>query len=153
MSQQGERRVVTLDELVAQLDIIRAEAARLRDLLNQLVAEKDLISRAKEGIDAIVKSSPDSPVLFPLSTGYVAFVEAKPQSRDKVIVHLGADVYAKVDVSDGLRLLSEQESEVSRAIDEVARRLSEVERLQGQYEAVIQQAVAAAQAGQQAKGK
>ncbi|MGC9210253.1 MAG: prefoldin subunit alpha [Acidilobus sp.] len=152
MSQEGQKRVVTLDELVAQLDIIRAEASRLRDLLNQLVAERDLISRAKEGIDAIVKSAPDAPILFPLSTGYVALVEAKPQSRDKVIVHLGAEVYAKVDVSEGLRLLSEEESEITRAINEVARRLSEVERLQGQYEAVIQQAVAAAQARQQAKG-
>ena len=152
MSQQGERRVVTLDELVAQLDLIRAEASRLRDLLNQLIAERDLITRAKEGIDAIVKSSPDSPVLFPLSTGYVALMEAKPQSRDKVIVHLGADVYAKVDVSDGLRLLSEEEGQLSRAIEEVARRLNEVERLQGQYEAVIQQALAAAGA-RSAQGK
>lgn len=152
MSQQGERRVVTLDELVAQLDLIRAEASRLRDLLNQLIAERDLITRAKEGIDAIVKSSPDSPVLFPLSTGYVALMEAKPQSRDKVIVHLGADVYAKVDVSDGLRLLSEEEGQLSRAIEEVARRLNEVERLQGQYEAVIQQALAAARA-RSAQGK
>ena len=152
MSQQGERRVVTLDELVAQLDLIRAEASRLRDLLNQLIAERDLITRAKEGIDAIVKSSPDSPVLFPLSTGYVALMEAKPQSRDKVIVHLGADVYAKVDVSEGLRLLSEEEGQLSRAIEEVARRLSEVERLQGQYEAVIQQALAAAGA-RSAQGK
>lgn len=152
MPQQGERSVVTLDELVAQLDLIRAEASRLRDLLNQLIAERDLITRAKEGIDAIVKSSPDSPVLFPLSTGYVALMEAKPQSRDKVIVHLGADVYAKVDVSEGLRLLSEEEGQLSRAIEEVARRLSEVERLQGQYEAVIQQALAAARA-RSAQGK
>ncbi|MGC9072007.1 MAG: prefoldin subunit alpha [Acidilobus sp.] len=153
MSQEGQRRVITLDELVAQLDIIRAEASRLRDLLNQLVAERDLVSRAKEGIDAIVKSAPDSLVLFPLSTGYVALIEAKPQTRDKVIVHLGAEVYVKIDISEGLKLLSEEESEITRAINGVAQRLSEVERLQGQYEAVLQQAVAAAQAGQQAKGK
>jgi hypothetical protein len=39
LSESSRGRAVTLDELVAQLDIIRAEAARLRDLLNQLMTE------------------------------------------------------------------------------------------------------------------
>ncbi|MFP3319950.1 MAG: prefoldin subunit alpha, partial [Acidilobus sp.] len=69
------------------------------------------------------------------------------------IVHLGAEVYAKVDASEGLKLLAEEEGELNKAINEVAKRLSEVESLQSQYESVIQQALAAAQARQGAQGK
>jgi prefoldin alpha subunit len=153
LSEGSRGRAVTLDELVAQLDMIRAEAARLRDLLNQLMTERDLIVRAKEGIDAMIRSNPDASLLFPLSTGLVALIEAKPESRNKVIVHLGAEVYAKVDASEGLKLLAEEEGEINKAINEVAKRLSEVESLQSQYESVIQQALAAARARQGAQGK
>ena len=152
MSSGEQRRVVvTLDELVAQLELIRAEAARLRDLLTQLNAEKAAITVAKESIDSILKAGQGSPVLFPLSTSPVALVEATPVSKDKVIVHLGADVYAKMDVSEALRLLTEEEGEYTRAIQEVSRRLAELENLQAQYEAVIRQAIEASRA-REAKG-
>ena len=152
MSSGEQRRVVvTLDELVAQLELIRAEAARLRDLLAQLNAEKSAITAAKESIDSILKASQGSPVLFPLSTSPVALIEATPVSKDKVIVHLGADVYAKMDVSEALKLLAEEEGEYTRAIQEVSQRLAELENLQAQYEAVIRQAVEAPRR-QEAKG-
>ncbi|PVU69053.1 prefoldin subunit alpha, partial [Acidilobus sp. SCGC AC-742_M05] len=54
---------------------------------------------------------------------------------------------------EGLKLLTEEEGEINKAINEVAKRLSEVESLQSQYESVIQQALAAAQARQRAQGK
>lgn len=147
MSQgQRQRVTVTLDDLVAQLELIRAEVSRLKDLLAQLTAERNSIVVAKDTIDAIARSGQGTPLLFPLSTSPVAFVEATAINKDKVIIHLGADVYAKLDVSEGLKMLSEEESNYNRAIEEVSKRLSELENLQAQYEAVIQQALGQAQA-------
>jgi len=64
---------------------------------------------------------------------------------------LRSRLYALID--QGLKLLAEEEGELNKAINEVAKRLSEVESLQSQYESVIQQALAAAQARQGAQGK
>ncbi len=150
MSQQ--RRTVTLDELMAQLDAIKAEISNLRDLLTQLSAQRDSVTRAKDSLDAIARSSDNSPVLFPLSGGFEALMEAVPLNKGKVIIHLGADIYAKVDVSEGLKILGEEEGELNKAIGEVSQRLAQLESLESQYESVIQQALNAARQRAQTKG-
>jgi prefoldin alpha subunit len=149
---EQQKRVVTLDDLVAQLDAIRAEVSNLRDLLTQLVAQRDSVTKTKEGLDAIARSPEGSPVLFPLSSGYEALVEATPSDRNKVIIHLGADIYAKLDVAEGLKVLSEREGELNKLINEVSQRLAQLESLEAQYESVIQQAVASAQQGRTRQG-
>jgi len=97
MAGEQQGRAVTLDELVAQLDAIRSQANSLRSLLDSLTEERDSVVRSKDGLDAIARSSQGSVVLFPLSDNYEVLVEAIPQNKDKVLVHLGADVYAKLE--------------------------------------------------------
>ncbi len=149
---ERQQRVVTLDDLIVQLELIKAEASRLRDLLTNLVAERNSIRVAKDTIDAITRAEQGANLLFPLSSNPIAFVEVNAVDKNEVIVHLGADVYAKLDVSEGLRLLSEEEGNYNKMIEEVSTRLSELENLQAQYEAVIQQALRQAQRATGAKG-
>ncbi|WP_211096554.1 prefoldin subunit alpha [Acidilobus sp. 7A] len=152
MAGEQQGRAVTLDELVAQLDAIRSQANNLRSLLDSLTEERGSVVRSKDGLDAIARSSQGSVVLFPLSDNYEVLVEAIPQNKDKVLVHLGADVYAKLDVSEGLKILSEREGELNKAIGEVSQRLAQLESLEAQYESVIQQALASAQRAKGAQG-
>jgi len=124
--------------LIAQLEAIRSEISQLRTLISQLLLQKDGVTKAKSGIDSI-SNGPDGDVIFPLDPGYVALTLAKPSDKNHFIIYLGADIFAKLETNDAMKILTEREGELNQAINDVSQRLSQLEKLQDQYEAILQQ--------------
>ncbi len=134
----SKTQTIDVNTLIVQLEAIRSEISQLRSLISQLLLQRDGIAKAKSSIDAISNNNEEN-IIFPLDPGYTAMSIAKPIDKNHFIIYLGADIYAKLETNEAMKILTEREGELNNAINDVGQRLSQLEKLQDQYEAVLQQ--------------
>jgi prefoldin alpha subunit len=140
----NKQQVVDPNELMAQYEAVKSQISQLRTLISQLLLQKDGVEKAKSSIDSI-SNGDDMDTIFPLDPGYTAMIFAKPSDRNHYIIYLGADIFAKLETPEAMKVLTERESELDRAINDLNQRLNQLEKLQEQYEAVLQQIAVALQ--------
>ncbi|EZQ06907.1 MULTISPECIES: prefoldin subunit alpha [Acidianus] len=122
MSDQQGRVTVTLEDLLAQADLLKKQIEDLQKTQNELTetilsikSAKDVIQELKAQQEVMVSGD---------KKGYLIFtVEQKP--LQKVLVYLGLSYYAETDIDNAIKILDSRENEVNEALQEVAKRLSD----------------------------
>ncbi|MCE4623731.1 MAG: prefoldin subunit alpha [Caldisphaeraceae archaeon] len=135
----SKREAIDVNELMLQYEAVKSEISQLRSLISQLLIQKDGIEKAKSSIDTISNSKSPDEVIFPLDPGYMAMIFARPVDKNQYIIYLGADVYAKLNSIEAMKILTEREGELNQVINNVNQRLLQLENLREQYEAILQQ--------------
>ena len=144
------RQQVDLNTLLAQLQVIRDQIAKLQARIAELTALKDNVARARDSLK-VIKENGGSVVMMPLDSQMNAIIKVAPVDTSKVLVHLGLDVYARLSIDEAIRILDEKESNILKTIGVLNKQLRDLVRLHEQYQAIISQAVARARAEAEAK--
>ncbi len=153
MSERKEKFItVDVNQLYAIVSAIKDEIEGLQGLQAQLSDLYERVRRAKESIDAIVLFKNRESFLIPLEPGSLVLSEMSPKDREKFIVNIGLDIYAKLDANEAQRVLSTKESEILKKLEEVSKRLNELAQAYEQYQAILQAAVAKSVQTRQQKG-
>ena len=133
--------------ILAQIRALEEQIKRLQETLKELVEAQQQVQAAIDSINAARESGDD--ILIPLDPGLNAIARARVEDKDKFIVHLGLDVYAKLPAEKALRVLEEKKEKIGKSISEVNKQLQELMSVYEQYRAYLQQlAIAQAMAAQ-----
>jgi len=134
--------------IIAQMQAIEAQINRLQSFIAELTQARENVSRSMESIKALSGSGGPVMVMLDPSMNSMAIVEVR--DREKFIVHLGLDVYARLDKEKALEILDEKEARLSKSISEATKQLKDLTSLYEQYQAALQQ-ISAQQAKQARK--
>ena len=133
--------------ILAQIRALEEQIKRLQETLKELVEAQQRVQAAIDSIKAARESGDD--IIIPLDPGLNAMAHARVKDKDKFIVHLGLDVYAKLPAEKALSVLEERKEKIGKSISEVNKQLKELMNVYEQYRAYLQQlAVAQAMAAQ-----
>ncbi len=134
MSQQVDPTV-----LVAQMQAIREQANRVQAFIAQLTSMRDNVAKSREALEAL-KKGVGSFIAY-LDPGLNAAINVTDNSGGRVLVNIGFNIYAKVEIDKAIEILSERERILSRNIGEANRQLNELVKLHSQYQALLQSIV------------
>ncbi len=71
-------------------------------------------------------------------------ITANPVEKDKMLVHIGLNVYAKVGLEEALRILEDRRARLDKAVNDTRRAIGNLASLHDQYQALLQKALAQA---------
>ncbi len=134
--------------LLAQIQALEAQINRMQGLLAELTAARDNVVRSRQSIEAL--SSTGEPVIIPLDPNMNSMAVVEARDRERFIVHLGLEIYAKLPKDEAVKVLEAKEERLSKSISEATRQLKELTSMYEQYQALLQQ-LAVAQQAQAAK--
>jgi len=142
------------EKIVIDLDQLRARAAALEQLiqgyqevLQRLEEARVNIQAAIETIEALGEAGEE--VLVPADKISIAYFFAKPSNTDKILVHLGADVYAALNREKAVERLTKRLAEVESDIQRISEQLSQALNEYNAIVSILSQATAAIAQGRQ----
>jgi len=135
---------VDVGALAAQIQLLREQIDALQAYLQQLVQVRDSVVKAIDSLKALGKV--EGYMLVYLDPHMNAAVSVTPLERDKTLVHLGLNVYAKLSVEEALKVLEERKARLDKAVEDTRRTIGNLASLHDQYQAALQRILAQAQA-------
>ena len=151
MSNETQKVVISLEDLLAQADALK----KYIDYLQKTLAElQDNIISIDSSLQAL-KEIQNSQELLMIGDkrGNIIF-KLQGIEKAKVLVHLGLDYYAEVDPSVAERILNDKKAELSNALNELQRELAksleaynEITELLNQIQQQLQQQSAQSKGG------
>lgn len=123
-----------LRRILYELQLMEGTAQVLQQRFQILTNAQTELRVSQQSLTEMKDLQPDTPILVPV--GGAAFIHAKTDSPDKVIVGVGADVSI--------------EMERPKALEDVNKRLEEVEKTLGAVEEQLSQVLAQMQSHQEA---
>ncbi|BAA80069.2 prefoldin alpha subunit [Aeropyrum pernix K1] len=135
------------EEIAAQLQMIRDQIAELQGVLAQLELRLRSVQAAKETVEKA--AGQDGETLFPGDPELNTILKARLLEPGKAIVHLGLNVYAKLDTAKATEILAKKEDALKRSLETLKQELDKLSRTHDQYLQLLQ-ALTAGQAAQQA---
>ncbi|MEM3519678.1 MAG: prefoldin subunit alpha [Candidatus Hadarchaeales archaeon] len=123
------------EEMLGQMEIYRGLYNSLRrriDILSSALAE---LSMCTESLKTLKEVKQGTEMLVPM--GGEAFIKARLDSNEKVIVGLGADVFVEKTTDEAIATLSERSGAIEKAINEALARLRKIEANIGALEQAI----------------
>ncbi|WP_165487970.1 prefoldin subunit alpha family protein [Aeropyrum pernix] len=135
------------EEIAAQLQMIRDQIAELQSVLAQLEIRLRSVQAAKETVEKAAGQEGDT--LFPGDPELNTILKARLLEPGKAIVHLGLNVYAKLDTAKAAEILAKKEDALKRSLEMLRQELDKLSRTHDQYLQLLQ-ALTAGQAVQQA---
>ena len=139
-----EKVVIDLDQLRAQAMALEQLIQGYQEVLNRLEEARVNVQKAIDTIEGI-KEGED--ILVPADGVGVAYFLAKPANTDKILVHLGVDVYAALPRDQALERLSKRLASIQAEIDRVRSQLAQAASQYNAILGILSQAAAAIQAG------
>jgi len=139
----NERReviAIPLDALIAELGEVRRYIDALQNQLNQITSELNEVNNSKNFISELKTSSIDEIVIPTDRRGYV-LTRAKPIDRDKVIVHVGLEYYAKLPLEKAMEILINIEKDLRNTLTLIQRELNNATNYYQQLQALISKAL------------
>ncbi|PUA33384.1 MAG: prefoldin subunit alpha [Zestosphaera tikiterensis] len=145
---KGQRVVVSLDALVAQMAELRKYIENLQTQINQIQEE---ISELRASSNALseFKSGKTEEILTPADRRGHILIKAKPVSKETVVTHIGLEYYVELPLDKAIEILTLKEKELREASDELQRELVRVLNYYQRLENVVNTVLT--QARQQAK--
>ena len=142
MSSNERREVIAipLDALIAELGEVRRYIDALQNQLNQITSELNEVNNSKNFISELKTSSIDEIVIPTDRRGYV-LTRAKPIDRDKVIVHVGLEYYAKLPLEKAMEILINIEKDLRNTLTLIQRELNNATNYYQQLQALISKAL------------
>ncbi|AWR98314.1 prefoldin subunit alpha [Acidianus sulfidivorans JP7] len=122
MSENQGKIVVSLEDLLAQADLLKKQIDELQKAQEELAESLASINAAKDSIEELSKQQ--EMLIASDKKGYLMFrVEQQPQS--KVLVYLGLSYYAEVELPTAIKILESRENELNQSIQDINSKLSE----------------------------
>ncbi|MDM7274545.1 MAG: prefoldin subunit alpha [Thermoprotei archaeon] len=143
MAKQPRQQKVDVAALAAQVQVLRDQIEALQDYLGRLVQARDSVVRSIEGLKAL-KGAQESFIVH-LDPNMNAAVAVNLADRDRVIVHMGLNVYAKMGFEDAIKILEERRGKLEKAIEETRKAIGGIASLHDQYQALLQRTLAEAE--------
>jgi prefoldin alpha subunit len=124
--------------------LLREQIDALQAYLQQLIQARDSVAKAIDSIKAV--NNTEGSIMVYLDPHMNVAIMVNPVERDKMLVHLGLNVYAKVGLEEALRILEDRRAKLDKAVEDTRRAIGNLASLHDQYQALLQKALAQAQA-------
>lgn len=122
--------------------MLREQIEALQAYLQQLIQVRDSVIKAMDSIRALNKV--EGSILVYLDPHMNVAITVNPLERDRMLVHLGLNVYAKLGVEEALKVLEERRARLDKAVEETRRTIGNLVNLHDQYQAALQRILAQA---------
>ena len=141
---------MSLQEALAQLAALEDYMGRLQTLITAL---EQRIARLTETEDAIQMLDENTEIMASVDGAGEVYFKAKPVNPDKLLIHLGLDLYAELPREKALDLIRDERAKTARLLDNYRRELMSVAQYYQNLRAAVEQAVEAARRAQQGQRK
>lgn len=138
----GERQV-SFEELAAQLQVVKTQIEDLQAYLAQLESNLRSIETAKMSVEGVDKA--EGSIFVPGDPSATVFLIVEVKDKEKVLTHIGLNVYALLSKDKAVKILSEKESSLKTAIERVRSELEKLVKAYEQYSLILQSALATRQ--------
>ena len=123
---------------------MREQIDALQAYLQQLVQVRDSVLKAMDSVKAV--SSVEGSILVYLDPHMNVAVRVDPVEKDRMLVHLGLNVYARMSLEEALKVLEDRRARLDKAVEETRKAIGNLASLHDQYQALLQRVLAQAQA-------
>ncbi|MBW9140981.1 MAG: prefoldin subunit alpha [Candidatus Aramenus sp.] len=123
MSDEKGRTVISLEDLLAQADLLKRQIDELQKLQAELLDSLSAIKSAKDALEEL--KNPQKEMYLSGDKRNFLMLKTSQVSIDKVLVYLGLSYYAEVTPDVAVKILSERENELNASLQEVNKRLTE----------------------------
>lgn len=130
-----------IEAIIVQAEIVRQQLDALQLYYQQLTQLRDNVLRSLAAIEATRANEEVIVYMDPNMNAAIRFRLAD----DKVLVHLGLDVYARLDREGSINILRERRERLEKAMENTAKRIGELKALYDKYQEVIGRSVARAE--------
>jgi prefoldin alpha subunit len=124
--------------------LLKEQIDALQAYLQQLIQARDSVLRAMDSLKAV--NNVEGSVLVYLDPHMNVAIKVNPVEKDKMLVHLGLNVYARTSLEEALKVLEDRRARLDKAVEETRRAIGNLASLHDQYQALLQRVLAQAQA-------
>ena len=142
-----ERRALTLEEALAQLSALEDQINRLQAALNEVERRIGVLSIVEDALERLKEGASDAFVQLD-DTGSI-FVPVEVKRLEKVLVHVGLDVYVLMGLDKAVEHVREARASLSKVADTYRRELAAALQYYTALRNAVEQAIARQQARQQ----
>ncbi len=139
---------VDLNTLLVQAQTLRERIAAIDMIIANLKSAVAHVEAAVKTLDAVNESDE---VLVPTDAGFNSMMFVKVKDKDKVLYHVGGDVYAVIPREKAEELLLNRLSKLTKALNEAIAEKESMTRHLAEIEYILQIALAQAQSAPQRK--
>ncbi len=133
--------------LLAQAQALRERLAALQTTITQLEQARINVRRAIE----TAKSLESDEILTPTDPDYNGMIMVKPTNKEKILVKLGGNIYAKVPVEKAIEILEKRADSLEKQVQFLMKEYDETLKALESIESLLQQLAVVAQQPQQAQ--
>ncbi|MEB3759954.1 MAG: prefoldin subunit 3 [Desulfurococcales archaeon] len=131
--------------LLAQAQALRERLTALQTTITQLEQARINVRRAIE----TAKSLASDEILAPTDPDYNGMIMVKPINKEKILVKLGGNIYAKVPVEKAVEILEKRADSLEKQVQFLMKEYDETLRALESIESLLQQLAVIAQQPQQ----
>ncbi len=146
----GEKVVVSLDALMAQLNDLRNYISALQAQIDNLIAELTEVKSSENVVSELKTKAPEE-VLAPADRRGHVMLRAKPVTIDSVVVHIGGDNYTELPLEKAIEIVLSKEKELSNVLTQLRKELNKATDYHDQLQLLVNSLIA--QAKKQAKSE
>ncbi len=139
-AQQTQVTAVPLDAILAEMGELRRYIEALQTQINQLSGELIELSNSRELISDL-KSGKATELMVPSDRRGHILLRVAPQSSDKVVAHVGVNIYVELSLEKAIEVLSMKERDVKEAIKVLQEELRRATEYYRSLQAVVSSAL------------
>jgi len=138
---KGLTQQLSVQDVIGQLAVLEEHISRLQAALNELETRMAVLDAAEKALYTI---EDDAEILTPLDGVGDVYVRAKIIESEKIIYHVGLDVYMELSRDKVVELIREERANVARIADVYRRELAQASQYYAALRAAVEQAVSRA---------
>lgn len=132
---------LSVQDVIGQLAALEEHISRLQATLNELETRMAVLDAAEKALYTIEDGAE---ILTPLDGVGDVYVRAKILESEKVIYHVGLDVYMELSRDKVVELIREERATVARIADVYRRELAQASQYYAALRAAVEQALSQA---------
>lgn len=141
MSQQ--EAAITLGEALERLQLLEAQINQLQATIADIESRMNRLSSVEDALMNLKDGSND--VLVPLEPTATVIVKGEIKPLDKVIIHVGLNVFIEVSREKALEVLREERANLSKLLNVYNQELSKIVQYYNALKAAVEHSLATAQ--------
>ncbi len=139
-AQEG-RIVVPLESIIAELNEVKKYIDTLQAHIDQITSELNEINSSRNFLSELKTSKPKELIIPTDRRGYV-LAKVQPTDLEKVLVHIGLDFYAEVNLEKASEILTIIEKDLKEGVRNLQQELSRALGYYQHLQNIVNQALA-----------
>ncbi len=135
-----QQRVITLEEALAQLSALEDQINRLQAALSEVERRINVLSVVEDALEKLREGAQDA--YIQIDDSGTVFVPAEVKRIEKVLVHVGLDVYVLMDLDKAIGHVRDMRASLSKVADAYRRELGAVLQYYTALRSAVEQALA-----------